>query len=109
MSQATVRRSFFLLHLTVALVVFYQSIDTVYRAVVGHSFGENNLHVTLLASVEAIAAVLFLIPKTLKLGGGILLVIFGIALVVHGVRAEMPLLVYAAAVLFIVVRGSERL
>jgi hypothetical protein len=60
-----------------------------------------------LASVEAIAAILFLIPRTMRLGAiGLLTTIF-IAFGVHAVLHEFrgDLLLYGAAVLFICVHG----
>jgi hypothetical protein len=61
---------------------------------------------TLLAIVEALAAVFFVLPKTVRAGGGVLLIIFAIALVIHGIREELTLLVYAAGVLLVMIEGG---
>jgi hypothetical protein len=56
-----------------------------------------------LSGVEILAAVLFLIPRCEKVGGFALLVIFGLAVVIHALHGDVSgievLLVYAAAVI----------
>jgi hypothetical protein len=55
-----------------------------------------------ISGAEGIAALLFLIPPTSRLGGYILLVVFAAAILVHALHGdfqELDLLVYAAAVL----------
>ena len=60
-----------------------------------------------LSAVEIIAAVLFLIPRCEKIGGFALLIIFGLAVVIHALHGDVSgievLLVYAAAVFACVV------
>jgi hypothetical protein len=58
------------------------------------------------AGLEALAAVLLIIPRTLKIGGWILLVIFAAAIIVHGPLHQMPLFAYGAGVIFVMVHGS---
>lgn len=67
-----------------------------------------NPHLLLLAGVETIAALLFLLPGTVRAGAIALLVVFGIAIVAHASRGEWPsnLLVYAAGTAFVLVHGS---
>lgn len=64
-------------------------------------------HVLLLASVEAIAAALFLAPWTVRFGGGLLLTVFAVAFGLHAFGGEIawPLAVYSAAVAFVIVHG----
>ena len=59
------------------------------------------------AGLEAIAAIMLLIPKTLKIGGAILLVIFAVALIIHGPVGQMSLFVYTAGVLLLIFNGSS--
>ena len=70
-----------------------------------HSLGTNsaNLHVAALSSVEAVAALLFLVPSTMRVAGAYLLAVFALAFVLHDARGEFAsqLLLYAAGVTFI--------
>ena len=53
-----------------------------------------------LAWAEMVAAVLFLLPRTIKVGGGLLIAVLVVAVVIHLLHrwwAVGPLLVYAAA------------
>jgi hypothetical protein len=57
-----------------------------------------------LGATEALAALLFLIPRTLRTGGLLLLVIFFLAAAVHllhGMLNVGPLFIYAIAVLLV--------
>ena len=93
-------------HITLGVVIFLQSITTVLQVSSAHIVDVTKSHLTFLAIAEAIAAVLFVLPKTVKVGGGILLVIIAIALVIHGIRGELALLVYAAGVLLVMIEGG---
>jgi len=66
-----------------------------------------NLHLVLLGGVEAAAALLFLVPGTLRIGAAGLLLTIAIAWSVHLHLHQFrwDLLVYAAAVLFVSVHG----
>ncbi len=74
-----------------------------------HALGEHqaDLHLTLLSSSETVAALLFLWPRTMRLGGGVLIAILTVAAVAHALRGEFPgaLLVYLAAVVFVTLQG----
>ncbi len=101
------RRSFALFHATLSLVVLLQSLSAVRRAMAHQPHGDTNLHLIVLAGAEALAAILFLLPKTLDIGGTALLVIFGIALLIHGIHGQLALFVYAAGVLLVMAHGSS--
>lgn len=107
MNSKTFRRTFVAFHITLGAVVFLQSIGAVLQATSGHIVGAMPSHLTILALVEALGALLFVFPKTTRVGGGILLVIFAIALAVHGVRGQLALLVYAAGVVQVMVQGGS--
>lgn len=57
----------------------------------------------MLASVETLAAALFLWPRTLRLGAAVLTAVFAVALLAHAWRGQFPgaLLVYAAGALLV--------
>ena len=98
-------RSFLFLWLTTGIALFYGSIETARSAFA--SAAHFNPHLVVLASVEALAAVLFLIPRTMRLGAiGLLTTIF-IAFTVHAVLHQFrgDLLLYGAAVLFVWIHG----
>jgi hypothetical protein len=101
----SLRRAFLIFHLTLGPAVLFESIRTFLAAsgAAGH-----DPHLALLAGVEAIGAALFLIPRTLKVGGVVMLLTFAIAVVMHSARGHVPaaLLVYATGVFFVMVHGS---
>jgi hypothetical protein len=104
--RAALVRAFRGLWWTVGLVVFYLSVTTVRTAMRGgHDSG--GPHAILVGGVEAIAAILFLIPRTMSWGGAGLLATFVVAFLFHAHAGHFaaPILVYAAAVLFVMVHG----
>ncbi len=107
MNSKSFRSTFVAFHITLGVVIFLQSIATVLQASSGHVAGAMRSHLTLLAIAEAIAAVLFVLPKTARAGGGVLLIVFAIALIVHGIRGELALLVYAAGVVLVMIQGDS--
>lgn len=105
MVDLTLRRSFIGLHLTLALVIIFESSTTLVHAL---SAPTQHVHLALLATLEAAAALLFLWPRTLRIGGFALVAILSLATVAHALRGEIPasLLVYAAAALFVTAHGA---
>ena len=97
------RPSFILLHVTLALVLGVGGATTAWAAT-----GPHAAHLVLLGGVEAVAAVLFLIPWTLRIGAVGLLLSCGVAFAVHAAMAEWrgDLILYLVAVLFVTVHGS---
>ncbi len=100
------RISYVFFRVILGAVIFLESIRIVLGAASRHTANALTSHLTILAVAEAFAAVLLLIPKTARAGGGILLVIFAFAIYVHGLRGELPLLVYAAGVVMIIIEGG---
>lgn len=76
------------------------------RTVMG-GWGGADPHPVLIGGLEAVSAVLFLIPRTLRVGAGGLLFTIAIASALHGSAGHFrwDLLVYAAAVLFVAMHG----
>jgi hypothetical protein len=101
MNNLALRRTFVLFHCTLAIVVFAESMQALL-----HALNSGHKHIALLAGPEALACVLFVVPKTLKIGAIALLGIFAIALIVHGLQGEIALLVYGTGVLFVMVHGA---
>jgi hypothetical protein len=98
-------RSFLLLWLVTGLVLLVASVRTVAEAVNGpHA----DPHLVILGAVEAVSALLFLWPRTMRPGAVGLLVTIGIAFLVHTMMGQFrgDLLLYAAAVVFVSVHGS---
>jgi uncharacterized membrane protein YphA (DoxX/SURF4 family) len=97
-------RAFLFLWLATGIALLYGSVETVRSA-----FGAShvNPHLVVLGSVEAAAAAIFLIPRWMQVGAiGLLLTIF-VAFAVHSALGEFrgDLLLYGAAVLFILIHG----
>lgn len=107
MPNETLRRSFIALHLTLGFALLYASVRTGLHAL-APAAGPADAHVGLLACVEALGAALFLVPRTVRLGGAVLLFTLGLATVVHAVggQVRVDLLVYAAGTWFVMVHGA---
>jgi hypothetical protein len=99
-------RAFFALWWALGVVMFLSGVQSAWSAFGPLSSGLD-AHALLLGSVEAVAAVLFLVPGVMRVGGYGLLATLGIAFLVHAARGHFsgPLLVYAAGVIFVIVHG----
>jgi len=108
MTVDRLRWPFIVLHLTLGVVVFVASARTALAALQPGLSGGTNWHIVLLGTVEAIGALLFLLPKCTRVGGAVMLATFGIAIVAHALQREFPgnLLVYAAATWFVMAHGN---
>ena len=102
MPSANLRRAFLAFHVVLGLALLYASVGTVI-----HAHHEGNLHIALLAAVEALGAALFLWPRTLRIGGCLLLLSLVVALGHHAFIGQLrpDLLVYAAGTIFVMVHG----
>ena len=100
-------RSFLVLYVTLGLVVLVESVATVLQAQAGHFHGADRLHALILGSLEAAAAVAFLVPRAMHVGAAVLLGIFALAFGLHLLQGSpnLVLLVYGAGVLFVRVHG----
>jgi hypothetical protein len=103
-------RFFFAFHVTLGVVVLARSLHTALWALPFSTNAEASPHLFLLATVEAVGALLFLSPKTLLAGGALLLATFAVAVTVHAFRGELlgTLLVNAAGTMFVMAHGSVR-
>ncbi len=93
--------------LTLGIVLFVLSVRTLLGGLHGRAHGSGNVHLVPIGGIEAIAALLFLLPRTLRAGGIGLLLTFAIALIGHAAAGEFPiqLLLFAAATVFVMVHG----
>jgi hypothetical protein len=105
MSQSVVRWSFIGFHITLGLVVLVVSVLTLAHAL---EVGRPHVHLGVVAGLETAGAALFLVPRTLRIGGGLLLLVFLSAVVLDAARGEFPgaLLVYAAGTILVMAQGN---
>ena len=98
-------RSFLTLWIVTGVVLLAGSAQTVSSGLSNSAHA--NPHLVLLGSVEALAAALFLVPRSMRLGAIALLITisaaFGVHTALHQFRGD--LLLYAATVSFILVHG----
>ena len=96
-SDSRLPQAFTAFHWILGLALLWASVHTVVHADPG------DLHARVIGTLEALGAVAFLVPRTLRLGAGLLLVAIIGAVVVHTARGEWrpDLLVYAAGVVLV--------
>ncbi len=97
--------AFVLLWWTLGLALLVGSVRTVHGA---HAAGPRlEPHLALLGGFEAVAALVFLVPRTLRVGAAGLLLALGVAIGAHAATHQLrwDLLVDAAAVAFVGVHG----
>lgn len=101
-------RAFLVLWWTLGVLLLWYSLRMV-TTTLSSPDAAAHLHIVILASLEALAALLFLVPRTMRVGGVSLLVIFAAAFAIHAVHREFAsqLILYAAAVAFVVVHGAH--
>ena len=102
-------RAFLGLYLLTGIVVLFESLDTVLAARSGAIHGPDRGHAFILGSLEILAALLFLIPRTMRWGAAGLLLVFLAAFAHHAAQGSppWPLLVYGATVVFVWVHGVK--
>jgi hypothetical protein len=107
MPARTLVRGFLSLYAVVGVVVLVESLQTVWAATHGGFSEPDRTHALILGGLESLAAVAFLLPRTMHWGAAALLAIFAIAFTLHSLQGHPPLtlLVYAAAVLFVRLHG----
>lgn len=100
--QRYLRQAFVGFHLTLGVTLFTQSVTAVV------DLGRADPHVLVLGWLEALAAVLFLVPRLMRVGAVLLLGSLAAAIAIHATRGQFPgaLPVYAAGVIFVAVHGS---
>ena len=105
MTKPAIDRYVVALRWTLGVVVLVESLRLAFTAEAAHSFAKTGLPAWVrptLGLTEAAAALLFVVPFSRRLGSYLLLVIFGLAALVHVLHGQYEvggLAVYAAAVL----------
>jgi uncharacterized membrane protein YphA (DoxX/SURF4 family) len=99
-------RAFLVLWLVTGSILLLGGVETARDAWAGTSGAHP--HIAVIGAVEALAAILFLIPRTMRLGALALLATIGAALLIHSSQGQFrgDLLVYGAAVAFVAIHGS---
>jgi len=105
-SSASVRRSFILFHSVLGIGLLVGSIQMLVHAL--QEMHGTHGHLVPVAAVEAVGALLFLWPRTLRVGGAILLLMLLGMVAVHAFRGDWPLdfLTYAVGTWYVMVHGS---
>jgi hypothetical protein len=105
MPPQSLMRSFLFLWLVTGVILLVGSLETVSSAF--RSSAHANPHLVVLGSAEAMAAALFLVPRSMRLGAIGLLGTISTAFAVHTALHEFrgDLLLYAATVSFILIHG----
>jgi hypothetical protein len=105
MPPASLVRAFVVQWWTIGIVLLYLSLKTVHAGLAGA--GGHDTHLVVVGGFEALAAVLFLIPRTLRIGAFGLLMVLALVFLIHVFRLQFrgDILVYAAVVLFVAVHG----
>ena len=100
-------RAFLTFYVTLGAVVLIQSTQTVLAARSGAISGPDRPHALILGGLEMVAALSFLVPRTMRAGAAGLLAIFALAFLLHAARGDLnlALLVYAAGVVFVLAHG----
>ena len=104
MISPRVRGAFMVFHAVLGGALLIMSHNTLFHALHEHGVG----HLTFVAALEMLGALLLLIPRTLKVGGVALLVVLVPGFIVHLTRGEweLQLLIYAAGVWFVMMHGA---
>ena len=105
MPSAALVRAFVVQWWTSGVLLFFWSARTATQAL--HAGRSHDPHVALLGLVEGVAAILFLVPRTLRVGAVGLLATFAVAFLAHAALGEFrgDLLLYAAVVSFVAIHG----
>jgi uncharacterized membrane protein YphA (DoxX/SURF4 family) len=101
------RYAFVALHVVLGVVIFAQSVITAAYSSGWLPAHARNIHLLALGSVEAVLAILLLVPRTTRVGALGLLIVLALAIVVHASRGEFSaaLIVYAAGVAYVGIHG----
>lgn len=102
MTAVNVRREFRLFHAILGIGLLILGLQAL-RHALGEHAGGGGLHLALVSGLEAAGAALFLMPRTVRWGGAILLLILLVGFAEALTRGELELqrLIYAAGVWFV--------
>lgn len=99
------KRAFLVLWYAVGAGLAFGSVQTVIGAM--HSRPHPDPHAMVLGGLEAVSSVLFLVPRTFRVGGYGLLLILLVAFLAHSTMGHFrwDLVIYGSAVSFILAHG----
>jgi hypothetical protein len=105
MPSANLVRAFVVQWWTTGALLFLWSIQTLFKSV--ESSASHNPHIAILAAIEGVAALLFVLPRTLRIGATGLLLTFAVAFIVHLLLGQFrgDLIFYGVVVCFTAVHG----
>ena len=106
MAAPALRRSFTAFHLVLGLGLLFLSSETLVDGLTStHGLQP---HLVLVGGLETLGAALFLFPRTLRVGGALLLLTILLALFVHALSGQwrVDLVIYAAGTWFVMVHGA---
>lgn len=105
MPPRSLLRGFIALWAISGIVLLYASVATVVGALGAGAHAHP--HAAVLGAIEAVAAVLFLVPRLMRVGAAGLLATIAIAFTVHAALGQWrgELLVFGAVVAFIAIHG----
>ena len=93
---------------TLVGVIVIASVMTALHALHSETVSHLNTILPWFVGAETVAALLLLVPKAKKIAAVVLLIIFTLAIVVHGPAEQLSLFVYAAGVLLIGFSGRTK-
>ena len=100
------RRAFLLFHMVLGLSLLCLGLEKLHHAV--HEWDSGHRHLAFVGGVETLGALLFLIPRTVRWGGGVLLFTQLASFVMQLTRAELrPGYLIAAAGVWLVMAGRS--
>jgi hypothetical protein len=106
-TAAIAHRAFRVFHAVLGLGLLILSLQAIAHAM--HELHGLHGHYALVGELEAIGATLFLIPRTLRVGAVLLLVVILGVLIVHAFRHEprIDLVIYAAGVWMVMANADS--
>jgi len=108
-TSVLVRRSFIAFHLVLGLGLLAGSIQTLRHALAPENIhSHSHQHLAVIAAVEAIGAVLFLLPRVSRAGALVLVAVIGLGFIAHSLQGEWrpDLAIYAAGAWLVYAMGG---
>jgi len=109
MNATLVRRSFIAFHLVLGLGLLSGSIQTLLHALAPENIhSHSHQHLAVIAAIEAIGAVMFLLPRVSRWGALVLVAVIGLGFVAHALQGEWrpDLVIYAAGAWLVYAMGG---
>src|SRR5262245_11849557 len=100
------RRAYQLFHAVLALSLLFMGVRALLHGL--HELDGEHLHLAFVGALEAVGAVLLLLPRTVKVGGILLLFVVLPSFAIHLTRGELELryLIYATGIWLVMSDGA---